>query len=115
MLEKLILINWKGLPPPWWPTGKEVWWGEQGVSQEYGPIGQPPYRKAHDLKKAWKVSVLAAVIKHMSPNLTAKETATWSKVVDQEQALLQLIKLLRKLVSKLKKIMKIKEERKGSV
>jgi hypothetical protein len=34
---------------------------------------------------------MAAVIKHMSPNLTAKETATWFKVVDQEQALLQLI------------------------
>ncbi|KAK6238019.1 hypothetical protein QUC31_003488 [Theobroma cacao] len=56
----------KGLAPPWWPTGNEIWWGEQGVAQEHGP---PPYRKPHDLKKAWKVSVLAAVIKHMSPNL----------------------------------------------
>lgn len=86
----------KGLPPPWWP--------EKGVSLEHEP---PPYRKPHDLKKAWKVSVLAAVIKHMSPNMdrvrrlvrrskclqdkmTAKETATWSKVVDQEEALFQL-------------------------
>ncbi|OMP04122.1 hypothetical protein COLO4_09934 [Corchorus olitorius] len=94
----------RGLPPPWWPTGEEIWWGEQGVAQEHGP---PPYRKPHDLKKAWKVSVLTAVIKHMSPNLdrmrrlvtqskclqdkmTAKETATWSKVVNSEEALLKL-------------------------
>lgn len=93
-----------GLPPPWWPTGRELWWGEQEISHDHG---LPPYRKPHDLKKAWKVSVLAAVIKHMSPNLdtmrrlarqsrslqdkmTAKETATWSKVVNQEEALLQL-------------------------
>ncbi|XP_021773233.1 putative ETHYLENE INSENSITIVE 3-like 4 protein [Chenopodium quinoa] len=95
----------RGLAPPWWPTGDEVWWGEQGpLSVEQGP---PPYRKPHDLKKAWKVSVLSAVIKHMSTDLnrmtrlvkkskclqakmTAKDTATWSKVVDQEEDLLQL-------------------------
>ncbi|XP_041002927.1 putative ETHYLENE INSENSITIVE 3-like 4 protein [Juglans microcarpa x Juglans regia] len=93
----------RGLPTPWWPTGK--WWGEQGISQEHGP---PPYRKPHDLKKAWKVSFLVVVIKNMSPNMenmrrlvrqskclqdkmTARETATWSKVVNQEEALLQLI------------------------
>lgn len=23
----------KGLPPPWWPTVKEIWWGEQQISQ----------------------------------------------------------------------------------
>ncbi|KAK7318579.1 hypothetical protein RJT34_03282 [Clitoria ternatea] len=95
----------RGLAPPWWPTGGEQWWGEQGLlAQEHGP---PPYKKPHDLKKAWKVSVLAAVIKHMSPDLdklrrlvtqsktlqdkmTAKDTATWSKVMNQEEALLQL-------------------------
>ncbi|KAI3451132.1 hypothetical protein Pfo_007797 [Paulownia fortunei] len=94
----------RGLPPPWWPKGDELWWGEQGAAQEDGP---PPYRKPHDLKKAWKVSVLAAIIKHMSPNLdrmrglvnkskslqdkmTAKDTATWSRVVNQEEALLKL-------------------------
>lgn len=65
--------------------------------------GIPPYRKPHDLKKAWKVTVLSAIIKHMSPDLnrmrrlvrqskclqakmTAKDTATWSKVVEQEAA-----------------------------
>ncbi|KAF7834275.1 putative ETHYLENE INSENSITIVE 3-like 4 protein [Senna tora] len=95
----------RGLAPPWWPTGKELWWGEQGLlAHEYGP---PPYKKPHDLKKAWKVSVLAAVIKHMSPDLsklrklvtqskslqdkmTAKDSATWSKVMNQEEALLEL-------------------------
>ncbi|XP_075089053.1 putative ETHYLENE INSENSITIVE 3-like 4 protein isoform X1 [Nicotiana tabacum] len=95
----------RGLSPPWWPTGKELWWRDQGLlALEQGP---PPYRKPHDLNKAWKVSVLAAVIKHMSPDLgrmrrlvikskslqnkmTAKETSTWCKVVNQEQALLEL-------------------------
>ncbi|MBA0803388.1 hypothetical protein Gohar_013601 [Gossypium harknessii] len=108
----------RGQAPPWWPTGNELWWGEQGVSQQYGP---PPYRKPHDLKKAWKVSVLAAVIKHMSPNLdkirrlvrqskclqhkmTAHETATWSKVVNNEEA-------LSKLTDKCLKISPSKDDR----
>lgn len=43
-------------------NGKRNLVGEQGMSQEHGP---PPYRKPHDLKKAWKVSVLASVIKHV--------------------------------------------------
>ncbi|KAL2240225.1 UNVERIFIED_CONTAM: putative ETHYLENE INSENSITIVE 3-like 4 protein [Sesamum indicum] len=94
----------RGLPPPWWPKGNELWWGDQGLAHEHGP---PPYRKPHDLKKAWKVTVLAAVIKHMAPNLsrmrrvvsqsktlqdkmTARDTATWSKVVNQEEVLLKL-------------------------
>ncbi|XP_047329633.1 putative ETHYLENE INSENSITIVE 3-like 4 protein [Impatiens glandulifera] len=55
----------KGLSPPWWPNGLEIWWGEQGnIAHKQGP---PPYKKPHDLKKAWKVSVLAAIIKHMCP------------------------------------------------
>ncbi|KAL2498791.1 putative ETHYLENE INSENSITIVE 3-like 4 protein [Abeliophyllum distichum] len=108
----------RGLPPPWWPKGNEVWWGDQGlVAQEQGA---PPYKKPHDLKKAWKVSVLAAIIKHMSPNMdrirrlvnqskslqhkmTLKETTTWSKVVNQEEALL-------KLTEKSLKISQSKEE-----
>ena len=94
-----------GLSPPWWPNGEEIWWGEQGLlAQENGP---PPYRKPHDLKKAWKVSVLAAVIKHISPDfdklrrlvtqsktlqdkMTARDSATWSKVMNHEEALLDL-------------------------
>ncbi|KAK7369372.1 hypothetical protein VNO80_11409 [Phaseolus coccineus] len=102
----------RGFAPPWWPTGTEAWWGEQGLlAQEHGP---PPYKKPHDLKKVWKVSLLAAVIKHISPNLdklrrlvtqsktlqdkmTAKDTATWSKVMNQEEALLQLTKKCLKI------------------
>ncbi|MED6122551.1 hypothetical protein PIB30_040792 [Stylosanthes scabra] len=94
----------RGMAPPWWPKGNELWWGEQGLlAQEQGP---PPYRKPHDLKKAWKVSVLAGVIKHMSADLdkltrlvthsktlqakmTAKDTATWSKVVNNQHAISQ--------------------------
>ncbi|XP_010943685.1 protein ETHYLENE-INSENSITIVE 3-like 1a [Elaeis guineensis] len=91
----------KGVAPPWWPTGKEEWWPELGIPKDQGP---PPYKKPHDLKKAWKVSVLTAVIKHMSPDIekirrlvrqskclqdkmTAKESATWLAVVKQEEEL----------------------------
>ncbi|XP_027337569.1 putative ETHYLENE INSENSITIVE 3-like 4 protein [Abrus precatorius] len=104
----------RGITPPWWPTGEEIWWGEQGLlAQEHGP---PPYKKPHDLKKAWKVSVLAAVIKHISPDLgklrrlvtqsktlqdkmTAKDNATWSKVVNQEEVLLKLTEKCLKISS----------------
>lgn len=91
----------KGVSPPWWPTGDEEWWPELGLPKDQGP---PPYKKPHDLKKAWKVSVLTAVIKHMSPDIakirklvrqskclqdkmTAKESATWLAIVNQEEAL----------------------------
>ncbi|CAM8897911.1 unnamed protein product [Rhodiola kirilowii] len=91
----------KGVPPPWWPTGKEEWWAQLDMLKDQG---SPPYKKPHDLKKAWKVGVLTAVIKHMSPNITkirklvrqskglqdkmtAKESATWLAIINQEEAL----------------------------
>jgi len=91
----------KGVPPPWWPTGYEEWWPQIGLPKDQGP---PPYKKPHDLKKAWKVGVLTAVIKHMSPDIakirklvrqskclqdkmTAKESATWLAIINQEEAL----------------------------
>ncbi|KAA8514778.1 hypothetical protein F0562_017957 [Nyssa sinensis] len=91
----------KGIAPPWWPTGNEEWWDQLGLPKDQGP---PPYKKPHDLKKAWKVSVLTAVIKHMSPDIakirklvrqskclqdkmTAKESATWLAIINQEEAL----------------------------
>ncbi|XP_022753548.1 ETHYLENE INSENSITIVE 3-like 3 protein [Durio zibethinus] len=92
----------KRIPPPWWPTGNEEWWVKLGLQQ-----GQsPPYKKPHDLKKMWKVGVLTAVIKHMSPDIakirrhirrskclqdrmTAKESAIWLGVLGQEEALIQ--------------------------
>lgn len=93
----------KGVSPPWWPTGNEEWWPQLGLPKDQGP---PPYKKPHDLKKAWKVSVLTAVIKHMSPDIakikklvrqskclqdkmTAKESATWLAIINQEEALAQ--------------------------
>lgn len=91
----------KGVAPPWWPTGSEDWWPQLGMPKDQGP---PPYKKPHDLKKAWKVSVLTAVIKHMSPDIakirklvrqskclqdkmTAKESATWLAIINQEETL----------------------------
>nr|GMC97505.1 ETHYLENE INSENSITIVE 3-like 1 protein [Ipomoea batatas] len=91
----------KGVSPPWWPTGNEEWWGELSLPKDQVP---PPYKKPHDLKKAWKVGVLTAVIKHMSPDIakicklvrqskclqdkmTAKESATWLAIINQEEAL----------------------------
>ncbi|KAL6564920.1 Ethylene insensitive 3 [Orobanche minor] len=93
----------KGVPPPWWPSGKEEWWHQLGLQKDQGP---PPYKKPHDLKKAWKVGVLTAVIKHMFPNIakirklvrqskclqdkmTAKESATWLSIINQEESLAQ--------------------------
>ncbi|AET00045.1 putative transcription factor EIL family [Medicago truncatula] len=91
----------KGNPPPWWPAGTEDWWPQIGLPKDQGP---PPYKKPHDLKKAWKVGVLTAVIKHMSPDIakirklvrqskclqdkmTAKESATWLAIINQEESL----------------------------
>ncbi|KAE8700842.1 Protein ETHYLENE INSENSITIVE 3 [Hibiscus syriacus] len=93
----------KGVPPPWWPTGNEEWWPQLGLPKDQFP---PPYKKPHDLKKAWKVGVLTAVIKHMSPDIakirklvrqskclqdkmTAKESAAWLAIVNQEEVLLR--------------------------
>ncbi|KAI3997193.1 hypothetical protein MKX01_009037 [Papaver californicum] len=91
----------KGVTPPWWPSGNEEWWSQLDLPRAQGP---PPYRKPHDLKKVWKVMVLTAVIKHMSPDiakmrrlvshskalqdkLTAKENGTWRAILDQEEIL----------------------------
>lgn len=92
----------KGVPPPWWPLGNEDWWSMLGL-----PKGQTPlYKKPHDLKKMWKVGVLTAVIKHMSPDIakirrlvrqskclqdkmTAKESSIWLGVLSREESLIQ--------------------------
>nr|GMD85721.1 protein ETHYLENE INSENSITIVE 3-like [Ipomoea batatas] len=92
----------KGVPPPWWPNGNEEWWPQLGLMNK--DQATPPYKKPHDLKKAWKIGVLIAVIKHISPDIskirmlvmqskclqdkmTAKESATWLAIVNQEEAL----------------------------
>ncbi|CAL5071089.1 unnamed protein product [Urochloa decumbens] len=88
----------KGVPPPWWPRGAEPWLPAELRGRP------PPYKKPHDLKKAWKVGVLTAVIKHMSPDIdkarrlvrqskclqdkmTAREIAAWLAVLNQEEDL----------------------------
>jgi hypothetical protein len=97
----------RGLAPPWWPTGREAWWGLQGEAQ--GHQGVPPYRKPHDLKKAWKISLLSAAIKHMSSRfdqmpklvwqrkrlqqkMSAKDTDTRSMILRQEEVLSRRLK-----------------------
>lgn len=89
----------KAVAPPWWPTGEEEWWKRHPVVRDVPP---PPYRKPHDLKKAWKVGVLIAILKHLAPEfdgmrrivreskclqekLTARETAVWLATVKQEE------------------------------
>nr|GLL32435.1 ETHYLENE INSENSITIVE 3-like 1 protein [Ipomoea trifida] len=91
----------KGVPPPWWPNGNEEWWPQLGLHRDQVT---PPYKKPHDLKKAWKIGVLIAIIKHISPDIskirmlvmqskclqdkmTAKESATWLAIINQEEAL----------------------------
>jgi hypothetical protein len=97
----------RGLAPPWWPTGREAWWGSQGGVQAHQ--GVPLYRKPHDLKKAWNISLLSAVIKHMSPRfdqmrklvwqskrlqqkMSAEDTDTWSMILQQEEVLSRRLK-----------------------
>ncbi|XP_039145656.1 putative ETHYLENE INSENSITIVE 3-like 4 protein [Dioscorea cayenensis subsp. rotundata] len=108
----------KGLAPPWWPTGGESWWGVQGMAVEHGP---PPYRKPHDLKKAWKQSVLVGVLKHMAHDMdrvrrlvwqskrlqnkmSARESETWSKVVNQEEVM-ERMKVVNDHKRKLEEVM----------
>ncbi|KAK9735054.1 hypothetical protein RND81_04G181000 [Saponaria officinalis] len=81
----------KGIPPPWWPSSSD-------------DKNAPPYKKPHDLKKAWKVGVLTAVINHLSPDvakirklvrqskclqdkMTATESATWLSIMNHEEDL----------------------------
>ncbi|KAL3850084.1 hypothetical protein ACJIZ3_011966 [Penstemon smallii] len=92
----------KGIPPPWWPTGNEEWWSKLALPKGH----TPPYKKPHDLKKMWKVGVLTAVIKHMSPDIpkirrlvrqskclqdkmTAKESSIWLGVLSREEAFIR--------------------------
>ncbi|VAH26249.1 unnamed protein product [Triticum turgidum subsp. durum] len=77
---------------------------ESEEEEEDDDLGPPPYKKPHDLKKAWKVAVLTAVIKHMSPDvdkvrrlvrqskclqdkMTAREIVTWLAVLKAEEEL----------------------------
>ncbi|KAJ6831592.1 protein ETHYLENE INSENSITIVE 3-like [Iris pallida] len=91
----------KGVAPPWWPTTKEEWWVELGFPTDQG---RPPYKKPHELRKAWKVTVLVAVIKHLMTDIgkirnaiihseklqdimSAKASKLLSDYLDQEEQL----------------------------
>ncbi|GJU82153.1 EIN3-like family protein [Tanacetum coccineum] len=60
--HRRVLLK-KDFTPPWWPSDDEEWWSQLGLPKEHVT---PPYKKPHDLKKAWKVTV---VMKHMSPDI----------------------------------------------
>ncbi|KAK8957780.1 Protein ETHYLENE INSENSITIVE 3 [Platanthera zijinensis] len=89
----------RGVAPPWWPTGKESWWLVNDMTKHAPP---PPYKKPHDLKKAWKVGVLLSIIKHMASDLdklrrlvrkskclqekmTARDLKIWMAAVKEEE------------------------------
>jgi ethylene-insensitive protein 3 len=91
----------KLVPPPWWPTAQEGWWGQTGISTEEGP---PPFKKPHDLRKKWKAAVIVGIIKlrspefsksyslveqsqHLSSCMTAKERKFWTLALVAEAKL----------------------------
>ncbi|XP_042457365.1 protein ETHYLENE-INSENSITIVE 3-like 1a [Zingiber officinale] len=84
----------KGRQPPWWPTMQEKWWPDTGMPKDASP---PPYRKPHDLKKAWKVSALIAVIKHLMPDfekiqrLVEKSKGLQDKITAKEIEILHAV------------------------
>ncbi|KAL7255102.1 hypothetical protein ACSBR1_009298 [Camellia fascicularis] len=69
----------KGLAPPRWPTGKELWWGDPVLP-----------KIANTLANYILIRPFRNMSKCLQDKMTAKETATWSKVVNQEEALLKL-------------------------
>ncbi|KAL0735368.1 hypothetical protein Bca4012_011578 [Brassica carinata] len=82
----------RGVPPPWWPTGEEDWWGDLSLPEGCRGL-PPPYKKPHDLKKMWKVGVLIGVIRHMAsdisriPKLVARSRTLQEKMSSREGSL----------------------------
>ena len=92
----------QGVAPPWWPTATEEWWVESGFPINGDP---PPYKKPHDLRKAYKAGLLTGVVKHLIPNtalrinlvvrgskrlqhkMTARENRVWMEFVKKEEEL----------------------------
>jgi hypothetical protein len=61
-----------GAPPPWWPTASVDWWVPELVAHlATMPLHtQVPFVPLYRLKKAQKVAVLVAVVKHLTPDFT---------------------------------------------
>ncbi|KAJ4883598.1 ETHYLENE INSENSITIVE 3-like 2 protein [Raphanus sativus] len=99
----------KGVPPPWWPTGEEDWWGDLSLPEGCRGL-PPPYKKPHDLKKTWKVGILIGVIRHLASDIsngnsyysipklvgrsrtlqekmTSREGALWLAALNREKAI----------------------------
>ncbi|RLN33384.1 hypothetical protein C2845_PM03G25030 [Panicum miliaceum] len=64
-------LGWARPPPPWWPTASEDWWAPELVAHLFTmPVHTPvPFAPAYKLKKAQKVAVLVAIVKHHAPDL----------------------------------------------
>ncbi|KAK3128071.1 hypothetical protein QOZ80_7AG0582170 [Eleusine coracana subsp. coracana] len=92
----------KGVPPPWWPRRRHHHHHQEEEEDQDQEEEGVPYKKPHDLKKAWKVAVLTAVIRHMSPDvdkvrrlvrqskclqdkMTAREIVTWLAVLNHHE------------------------------
>jgi hypothetical protein len=85
-------------PPRWWPTAAEPWWAAE-VAAHLPRIPMPvPFVAAKLLKKAHRVAVLVAMVKHLSPDygriaaavrrceMSASEAALWDSALGNEQA-----------------------------
>ncbi|KAL5198280.1 hypothetical protein ABZP36_001792 [Zizania latifolia] len=59
-----------GGPPPWWPTAAEPWWfSEVSVHLRGRPMATPvPFATPRRLKRAEKMAVLVAAVKHIAPD-----------------------------------------------
>ncbi|RLM86272.1 hypothetical protein C2845_PM04G07050 [Panicum miliaceum] len=95
-------LGWARPPPPWWPTASEDWWVPELVAHLFTmPAHTPvPFAPAYRLKKAQKVAVLVAIVKHHSPdldrmsskamcdkaNLTVPEANLWKSALWNEAA-----------------------------
>jgi ethylene-insensitive protein 3 len=94
-----------GPPPPWWPTGFEDWWATEllahldTVAALMGAPAPVPFAPSYSLKKAQKVAVLVAIVKHLAPDfacvaaavrhsgkLSVSETDLWHSALNNELA-----------------------------
>jgi len=94
-----------GPPPPWWPTGSEDWWATELLAHldtvaalMHAPV-PVPFAPSYSLKKAQKVAVLVAIVKHLAPGfarvaaavrhsgkLSVSETDMWHSALNNERA-----------------------------
>ncbi|XP_074588050.1 protein ETHYLENE-INSENSITIVE 3-like 1a [Curcuma longa] len=75
----------KGNPPPWWPAAEE---------EEEEDWSRPPYKKPHDLKKSWKVSVLIAILRHLMPDVDRIQHSVERSVCLQDKITAKEVEIL---------------------